>query len=253
VNQDTGGNSHFLPRIAVDPVTGWVAVSWYGPAAFPAEAASGAQLYATISVSGQGLSFLPQVVVAAGPSRPVNIPSFIQWPPNTFGGNTGLTFYDGKFHPAWADDSWQLSGNPDPAHFDIATAAVSAPWIIIPGPFGLPPVTVYPPGNPDPLALVLADWLYVLLTLPAPPPEWGEQSAALISQSPGALPAALWASVAAAVFLERGARGVDGNGRTAWTAASAGRAQPPVPVMTAPDWTAALGGLEAPPERAGDG
>jgi hypothetical protein len=248
VNQDTGGNSHFLPRIAVDPVTGWVAISWYGPAAAPAEAYSGAQLYATVSVSGQGLAFLPQVVVAAGPSRPVNIPSFIQWPPNTFGGNTGLAFYAGKIHPAWADDSWQLSGNPDPAHFDIATAVVSAPWIIIPGPFGLPPVTVYLPGNPDPLSLVLADWLYVLLTLPDPPPEWGEQSAALTPQAPRASPAALGPSVTAAVFLESRAGGTDGIGFSAWTAASAGGTFPPEPTMPGPDWTAAFGGQESPPE-----
>jgi hypothetical protein len=174
VNDDTSGNSHFLPRIAVDPVTGWVAVSWYD--ARNAANNDSAEVYATVSVDPHGLSFLPNVQVAGAPSYPLHVDTFLQYY-TSFGGNTGLAFYNGTFYPAWADNSWSLSGNPDLAGFDIATAAVTAPWV--PG----PPVRGAPPELIDPLALELAHWLYVQLHTPDPVPPWVEQPGVLTGQT----------------------------------------------------------------------
>jgi hypothetical protein len=138
VNDDNSGNSHFLPRIAVDQSTGWVAVSWYDARLDDGQHGSGdtdgvandeTELFATASVDPKGLSFLPDVEVASGPSRPVNTVS--QWY-SSFGDSSGLAFYNGTFYPAWADNSPYQSGNPDPANFDIVTAAVSVPWVVVP-------------------------------------------------------------------------------------------------------------------------
>jgi hypothetical protein len=186
VNSDSSGNSHFLPRIAVDQSTGWVAVSWYdarfddgkyGLGDTDGVANDEVTLFATASVDPKGLSFLPDVQLASGPSRPVNINTYVQWY-SSFGGNSGLAFYNGTFYPAWADNSPFQSGNPDPGNFDIVTAAVSVPWV------AGPVVRVTPQGNIDPLAVALGvgSDVYVRLHTPDPVPVWVEQPWAPISQ-----------------------------------------------------------------------
>jgi hypothetical protein len=170
VNDDSSGNSHFLPRIAVDQSTGWVAVSWYD--ARYATANDSVELFATASVDPAGLYFLPNVQVAGALSQPVNVNTYLQYY-TSFGSNTGLAFYDGTFYPAWADNSLSLSGNPDPGNFDIATAAVRAPWtwnsLVIRN----------VQGNPDPLSVMLNSVIYVQLHTPDPAPFWWNQPGVL--------------------------------------------------------------------------
>jgi hypothetical protein len=196
-NDDGSGNSHFLPRIAVDPPTGWVAVSWYD--ARNAANNDGAEVFATVSVDPHGLTFLSNVEVAGGPSRPVAINEFDDYY-STFGSNMGLAFYGGTFYPIWADNSTVLP-NPDRPNFDIAVAAVTAPWSS--------PVrshVVTPPGNPDPLALVLASEIYVLLRTPDPPLLAVNQAGVLTAQMRAQLspPASLAVDI---LFAQQGARG----------------------------------------------
>jgi hypothetical protein len=134
VNDDlNSGASHFFPRLAVDQTNGDVAVSWYdtrndtgsGPGDTDGKANTDAEIFATVSHTG-GVSFLPNVQVAAGPSNandaPDNLGSQIG-----FGDYTGLAFYGGVFHPSWADNSNSTGNNPDGrlSGLDAYTAAVT--------------------------------------------------------------------------------------------------------------------------------
>jgi hypothetical protein len=181
----------------VDPSTGWVAVSWYD--ARNAVNNDGAEVFATVSVDAHGLNFLANVQVAGGPSRPVAINEFDDYY-STFGSNTGLAFYGGTFYPIWADNSTVLP-NPDRPHFDIAVAAVTAPWSS-----RVRSHVVTPPGNPDPLSMILASEIYVLLHTPDPPPLALNQAGVLTAQirAQSSLPASLAVDI---LFARQGARG----------------------------------------------
>jgi hypothetical protein len=129
VNDDTGTNSQFWPRLKVDPTTGNVAVSWYdcrndtgsGPGDTDGVPNDDAEMFATISFNG-GVSFLPNQQVAAGPSSAIANPNN----GNEYGDYTGLAFVGGTFYPAWADNSNSTGTNPDGhlAGFDVYTAPV---------------------------------------------------------------------------------------------------------------------------------
>lgn len=116
-NDDTGPNSQFLPRIALDQTTGYVAVSWYDCRNDLGMGGAGdtdgipndeAQFWATVSIDG-GLSFVPNVQVSAGTSS-----AKAAWTGTNqdYGDYTGLDFYGGKFYPAWADNSNSTGDNP---------------------------------------------------------------------------------------------------------------------------------------------
>jgi hypothetical protein len=123
-----------LPRVAVDPTTGVVAVSWLdtrndpgsGPGDTDGKPNTDVEEFATISLDG-GDTFLPNVQVASGPSNAIKATGFAGKDDSgfDFGGYTGLAFYAGVFFPAWPDNSPKLAGNPDPNNLDIATAAVT--------------------------------------------------------------------------------------------------------------------------------
>ena len=115
-DDNTSGNAKFLPRLAVDPTTGIIAVEWYDARNDPAGVQ--AEIFATISTDG-GLTFQPNIQVAAGPSDAV----LNQNTGNQYGDYTGLAFYGGIFHPCWTDNSSQLPGNDRP-NFSIATASI---------------------------------------------------------------------------------------------------------------------------------
>jgi hypothetical protein len=140
VNDDSGTNSQFLPRIAVDQTTGNIAVSWYDARNDAGSGSSGstnsianddAQLYATVSTDG-GVSFQPNVRVSTGTSNAGTASNGID-----YGDYTGLDFYNGHFYPVWADNSNSTGDNPNGSlsRFDIYTANVS--------------VTSTPPTNND--------------------------------------------------------------------------------------------------------
>lgn len=122
VNDDSVGNgkSQFLPKIALDQTTGYIAVSWYDCRNSPAN--NTAEVWATISTDG-GQTFLPNVKVSAGMSSGTvtAVGSF------NFGDYTGLAFHNGTFYPCWADNSNSTSDNPAGTlgTFDIYTARVT--------------------------------------------------------------------------------------------------------------------------------
>jgi hypothetical protein len=118
VNTDTGTNSQFFSKIALDPTTGNIAVAWYDCRNSPAN--NRVELWGTVSVDG-GVSFLPEVKISAGSTSGVGKGSG-----NELGDYIGLDFYANVFHPAWADDSDSTGDNPDgTANLDYYTAAVT--------------------------------------------------------------------------------------------------------------------------------
>jgi hypothetical protein len=132
VNDDTGTNSQFLPRIALDQTTGYIAVSWYdcrndlgtgGPGDRDGIPNDDTQFWATVSTDG-GLSFVANVRVSAGTSSANAAWTGIN---QDYGDYTGLDFYGGKFYPAWADNSNSTGDNPPGAfhYFDIYTAGIT--------------------------------------------------------------------------------------------------------------------------------
>jgi hypothetical protein len=121
-------NLQFMPAISVDETTGNVAIVWYDCRADVANNPAGnpgnilTQLYGTvIFATGQGCGVAPanfEVQISTGQSNSSTIPD----PGSQFryGDYIGVTFYDGVFFPAWADNS---TNNANP--LDIYTARVS--------------------------------------------------------------------------------------------------------------------------------
>jgi hypothetical protein len=122
---DSGGNSTLmLPRIAVDPLTGVVGITWLDARNDSSD--KNVEEFGTISLDG-GATFLKNVQIASGSSNAIRAIG-LQGGDDSgidFGQYTGLAFYNDVLYPAWPDDSVSLAGNPDPNSFDIATAAVT--------------------------------------------------------------------------------------------------------------------------------
>jgi hypothetical protein len=160
VNDDTGTNSQFLPRIALDQTTGYIAVSWYdcrndqgtgGPGDTDGIPNDEAQFWATVSTDG-GLSFAPNVQVSAGTSSANAAWTGVN---QDYGDYTGLDYYGGKFYPAWADNSNSTGNNPPVSvnsppivgtfrFLDIYTAGVTVTDLVA--------SAVNPPGPTGPIA-----------------------------------------------------------------------------------------------------
>jgi hypothetical protein len=124
VNDDPVGNgkSQFLPRIALDQTTGYIAVSFYDCRNSVNNDAT--EFWAAVSTNG-GASFLPNVKVSAGVSSA--LVSAVAGTGFDYGDYSGLTFFGGVFYPCWADNSNSTGDNPDSAmnSFDIYTARVT--------------------------------------------------------------------------------------------------------------------------------
>jgi Ca2+-binding RTX toxin-like protein len=111
-------NSQFFGRVATDPKTGYVAVAWYD--ARNDTNNHNVQLFATVSTDG-GASFEDSVKVSSGTSDENQATYDPLSKDKDYGDYIGLAYYDGKFFPAWTDNS-------DPAlnHiFEINTAKVT--------------------------------------------------------------------------------------------------------------------------------
>ncbi|MBO0775518.1 MAG: exo-alpha-sialidase [Actinobacteria bacterium] len=132
VNDDHTASSQFLPKIALDPVTGDIAVAWYdsrndlgtgGPGDTDGIPDDDAQLWGAFSTNGAA-SFTRNVQISAGTSNSHDSGNGID-----YGDYTGLAFYGGVAHPVWSDNSDSTGNNPDGAlhQLDIYTAAVAAP------------------------------------------------------------------------------------------------------------------------------
>jgi hypothetical protein len=115
VNDDTGTNSQFNPKLALDQTTGKIAVSFYdarndlgdhGPGDNNGIPNDDAQMWA--AASKDGTSFTPNVQVSAGTSNSDRANNGID-----FGDYEGLAFFNGSFYPVWADNSNSTGDNPD--------------------------------------------------------------------------------------------------------------------------------------------
>jgi hypothetical protein len=132
VNDDATTNSQFLPKIALDPTSGKLAVVWYDARNDLGTGGTGdtdglpnddAQFWGAFSTDGGG-SFGPNIQISAGTSNSHDSGNGID-----YGDYTGLSFYGGIAHPAWSDNSNSTGTNPDGAlhQLDIYTAAIPAP------------------------------------------------------------------------------------------------------------------------------
>lgn len=134
VNDDATTASQFFPRIAVDPTTGLVGISWYDtrndtgdPTAgggTDATANNEVQVYAAVGVpTPGGVDFAaPNFAATTGFSKAAASPNL-----NDFGDYTGLAFLGGVLRPAWADNSNSTADNPNGAdnNTNAYAAAVS--------------------------------------------------------------------------------------------------------------------------------
>jgi hypothetical protein len=129
VNDDTTSNSQFLPKLALDPAAGNLAVVWYDARADLGMGEPGdtdglpnddAQFWGAFSSDG-GTSFTPNVQISVGTSNAHDAGNGID-----YGDYTGLAFYGGVAHPVWSDNSNSTGANPDGTlhQLDIYTAAV---------------------------------------------------------------------------------------------------------------------------------
>jgi len=131
VNDDATTNSQFLPKIALDPTSGKLAVVWYDARNDLGTGGTGntdglpnddAQFWGAFG--NDGLTFTRNIQISAGTSNSHDAHNGID-----YGDYTGLSFYGGIAHPAWADNSNSTGNNPDGTlhQLDVYTAAVSAP------------------------------------------------------------------------------------------------------------------------------
>jgi hypothetical protein len=132
VNDDNTTNSQFLPKISLDPTSGNLAVVWYdsrndlgtgGPGDTNGVPNDDAQFWGAFSTDN-GQTFTKNIQISAGTSNSHDSGNAID-----YGDYTGLSFYGGIAHPAWADNSNSTGNNPDGAlhGLDIYTAAVAVP------------------------------------------------------------------------------------------------------------------------------
>jgi len=132
VNTDTGTNSQFMPKIALDQTSGAVAVSWYDCRNDLGQGGSGdtdgipnddAQLWAQMFFPG-GSRFGPNLQVSKGTSNAADQQTFFD-----YGDYEGLAFDHGNAYPIWADNSNSTHDNPNGTLFrlDMYTAKISIP------------------------------------------------------------------------------------------------------------------------------
>lgn len=130
LNDDTGTAPQFLPRIALDQVTGEIAVTWHDCRNDHGQGHGGdtdgipgddAQYWGTMSLDG-GRTWLRNFRISAGTSNAARANDGID-----FGDYTALIGFNGVFYPAWADNSNSTRTNPDGRlnAFDVDTSKVT--------------------------------------------------------------------------------------------------------------------------------
>jgi hypothetical protein len=129
LNDDTGTNSQFNPKIALDQSTGNLAACWYdarndlgqgGPGDTDGRPNTDAQQWCTYSTDF-GSTFVPNLQVSAATSNAKDANNGID-----YGDYGALAFYGGRFFPVWADNSNATGDNPDGTlhQFDLVTTRV---------------------------------------------------------------------------------------------------------------------------------
>lgn len=131
VNDDATSRSQFLPRIASNRLSGNIAVCWHD-ARNSATNTTMQEFCSIATPTGATPTFMANAQISDGTSDgngsnpPVTGQADIQ-----FGDYSGLTYFQGLAHPAWADDSNSTADNPDgtsryDAYTDRVTGGVAA-------------------------------------------------------------------------------------------------------------------------------
>ena len=132
LNDDHTANSQFNPAIALDQVTGNVAVSWYdcrndlgtgGRGDTDGVPNDDFQIWGTDSTNG-GVTIAPNFQISQGTSNATDTGSSFDT-----GDYTHAAFQSHTFWPVWSDNSNSTGDNPDGTlhQLDLYTAAVSVP------------------------------------------------------------------------------------------------------------------------------
>jgi hypothetical protein len=174
VNDDTSVNSHFMPQVAVDPVTGSVAVTWYdgrNDNGIPGQGGTNNttnddfQVYGAVgSPTANGVTFSPNFVIQPANSNINDVFTPTGPDPNQFGVHNGLAFNNGQLIATWADNSNSTGDNGDGtlSQPDVYSAVVT----VLTSP--LPPATTlvgtFGPGK-GPLTFAEADGTRVTFQL----------------------------------------------------------------------------------------
>ncbi|HEY1583173.1 MAG TPA: sialidase family protein [Chthoniobacterales bacterium] len=127
VNDDTGTNSQFNPKVAIDNTNGQVAVAWYDARNDMGDNKRGdtngvpnddIMIYSSISKDG-GNTFTPSRRLSAGSSNDNGAKSGVD-----YGDYAGFAFYKGAMFFSAADNSNSTGDNPDGtlSHFDLVVA-----------------------------------------------------------------------------------------------------------------------------------
>lgn len=120
VNDDPASpiRSQFLPKIATNPLSGNIAISWYDCRNSATNTA--AQIYATMATpTGPSPAFMTNAMISDGAST-TNGSSM------DFGDYTGLAYFQGIAHPVWGDVSNSTGDNPNnTSNYDAYSDRVS--------------------------------------------------------------------------------------------------------------------------------
>jgi hypothetical protein len=134
VTFDVTFQTMFQPSIAVDPVTGAVAVGWYGIRGAPG---IGSTNY-YVATSNDGLTFSNPQAVTVATSDAFDLDLNEYGHEVGYGEAPGLTFHNGVLHPVWSDNSNLEGTNLFPSQFEVATAIVGVIDVRV------PPVAIRP-------------------------------------------------------------------------------------------------------------
>ena len=130
VNDDTGTNSQFNPKIAIDGTTGRIALGWYDARNDHGDRRHGDTngkpnddilIYSAVSKDG-GNTFQPNRRLSAGTSNDDAAFSGVD-----YGDYSGFAFYNGVMYFSAADNSNSTGDNPDGtlSHFDLYVAPLA--------------------------------------------------------------------------------------------------------------------------------
>jgi hypothetical protein len=113
VNDDASGRSQFLPRIAVNPLSGNIAVCWHDARNSATNTAM--EEFCTIATpTGASPAFMANARISDGASAGTgSSPPAAGQLDIQFGDYSGLAYFQGLAHPIWADISNSTGDNPD--------------------------------------------------------------------------------------------------------------------------------------------
>ncbi len=130
VNDDTGTNSQFNPKIQLDPTTGNIAIAWYDARNDLGDNGRGdtngrpnddIMIYTSVSKDG-GVTFQRNKQLSMGTSNDDKAQSGVD-----YGDYSGFAFYRGTMFFSAADNSNSTGDNPDGtlSHFDLVVAPLT--------------------------------------------------------------------------------------------------------------------------------